>query len=351
MDDCIGVWRGTKRSFDHFVHQLNSETKKYGIEFPITEVQFGKSVHFLDLCVYLDDNNSIQYKSYSKPTDSKRYLNPNSFHPKSVFTAIPFSQFLRTLRNNSRDENTREELELCAQHFVNSGYGKEILLELKQKAIDKSNQPNTISREQETLVFPVHYFDGVRELQKVIRSLQNELASLIGDVRIMFAMKKRSSIGNNVVRNKQLSLKECDTNNQRCNAGGCRQCPAVINAQKLSINNNQLTIPKSLNCKSKNVVYFWQCNLCTPTEAYFGRTTQECRDRSSGHRSCFNDESKWEKSALSMHAREKHRNDFSLENFSVAVVKKVSPQNLRREEFRFIEKYKTIPFGLNRYKV
>ena len=154
-----------------------------------------------------------------------------------------------------------------------------------------------------------------------------------------------------MVQNKQLSLKECDTNNQKCNAGGCRQCPAVINAQKLSINNNQLTIPKSLNCKSKNVVYLWQCNLCTPTEAYFGRTTQECRDRSSGHRSCFNDESKWEKSALSMHAREKHRNDFSLENFSVAVVKKVSPQNLRREEFRFIEKYKTIPFGLNRYKV
>ena len=62
-------------------------------------------------------------------------------------------------------------------------------------------------------------------------------------------------------------------------------------------------------------------------------------------------EFKWEKSALSMHARDKHQNDFSLDNFSVAVVKKVSPQQLRREEFRFVDKYKTIPQGLNRYKV
>ena len=43
-----------------------------------------------------------------------------------------------------------------------------------------------------------------------------------------------------------------------------------------------------------------------------------------------------------MHAKDKHEDSFSLKNFSVAVVKKVSPQNLRREEFCYIEKYRTI---------
>ena len=95
-------------------------------------------------------------------------------------------------------------------------------------------------------------------------------------------------------------------------------------------------------CKSKHVIYLWLCKLCPGTEAYFGRTTY--------HRQCFT-EDKWEKSALSMHAKDMHENQFSLNNFSVAVVKKVSPQNLRREEFRFIDKYRTIPLGLNRYKV
>ena len=98
------------------------------------------------------------------------------------------------------------------------------------------------------------------------------------------------------------------------------------------------------------MIYLWLCKLCSEKEAYFGRTTQECHDRSSGHRGCFSDE-KWEKSALSMHAKDMHQNQFSLNNFSVAVVKKVSPQQLRREEFRFIDMCKTLSLGLNRYKV
>ena len=84
----------------------------------------------------------------------------------------------------------------------------------------------------------------------------------------------------------------------------------------------------------------WTCKLCGEKETYFGRTTQECHDRSSGHRGCFNDQ-KWDKSALSMHAREVHQMQFSLDIFTVAVVKKVSPQRLRREEYSFIDKYQT----------
>ena len=41
---------------------------------------------------------------------------------------------------------------------------------------------------------------------------------------------------------------------------------------------------------------------------------------------------------LSMHAKNRHKDNFSLKNFSVAVIKQVSPQNLRREEFSYIEK-------------
>ena len=42
---------------------------------------------------------------------------------------------------------------------------------------------------------------------------------------------------------------------------------------------------------------------------------------------------------------------FSLDIFTVAVVKKVSPQRLRREEYSFIDKYQTKSLGLNRYRV
>ena len=95
----------------------------------------------------------------------------------------------------------------------------------------------------------------------------------------------------------------------------------------------------------------WLCKLCGVKEVYFGRTTQEVHDRTSGHRGCFNDEEKWDKSALSMHAKDMHQNSFSLNNFAISVVSKVSPQQLRREEFKFIDKYRTLSLGLNRYKV
>ena len=64
----------------------------------------------------------------------------------------------------------------------------------------------------------------------------------------------------------------------------------------------------------------------------------------------FNEE-KFNKSALSMHAREVHQATFSLDIFKIALVSKVSPQRLRREDFRYIEKYRTNSLGLNRYKV
>ena len=165
----------------------------------------------------------------------------------------------------------------------------------------------------------------------------------------MFAIKKQSSIGNTMVLNKQLSTKNTTTNGQKCNAPGCMQCPLVNQERRLKINGIPLTVPRFLNCKSKSIIYIWLCNLCDD-EPYFGRTIQACRNRTSGHRSCFNNEDKVDKSALSMHAKECHQNNLSLNNFSVAVVRKVSPQQLRRQEFKFIDKFMAASKGLNRYK-
>ena len=349
IDDVIGIWRGTKRSFLNFVNQINKETMKYGIKFPANEIQFGRSVHCLDLSAYLDENNVVHYRGYTKPTDAKRYLNPNSFHPRSIFSSIPFSQMLRTVRNNSKPETRDIELNQCISHFEASGYNHEKLIELKQEVLNKTDAVNNEVNEGDTLVFPVHFFDGVMEFKSVVRSLHNEFQQLIGDTRILFALKKSSSIGNAVVQNKHLSFPPSTIDDQHCNGRGCRQCPLINEENIVEINGNTLSIPRHLNCKSKNIIYMWICKLCGEKETYFGRTIQESHDRSSGHRGCFNGE-KWEKSALSMHAREVHQTNFSLDIFKIAVVKKVSPQRLRREEYKFIDKYRTNSLGLNRYK-
>ena len=206
------------------------------------------------------------------------------------------------------------------------------------------------SGEEDTLVFPVHFFDKLKEFKSVVYGLKREIAELIGETRVMFAIKKHGSIGNMMVKNKELSMKESTTNGQKCNGPGCMQCPLVNKDQVSIVNGESVVAPRHLNCKAKNIIYLWTCKLCT--EAYFGRTTQACHNRTNGHRSCFNlnNEDKWDKSALSMHAKDSHPNNFSLDIFNVCVIKKVSPQVIRREELKFIDKYKTLSMGLNRYK-
>ena len=44
-----------------------------------------------------------------------------------------------------------------------------------------------------------------------------------------------------------------------------------------------------------------------------------------------------------MHAMEVHQTNFTLDIFTIAVVKKVSPQRLRREEYKFIDNIVPIP--------
>ena len=72
-----------------------------------------------------------------------------------------------------------------------------------------------------------------------------------------------------------------------------------------------------------------------------------------GHRSCFKIDSnlKFEKSALSMHCYLKHKINFDMNYFNLAIVKKCKPIDLNREESRYIEKFKTNIWGLNRIAV
>ena len=129
----------------------------------------------------------------------------------------------------------------------------------------------------------------------------------------------------------------------------CLHCPLVNTSNEILVNNIPVKPSKTLNCKSRNVIYLWQCQICQEENSYFGRTIQKIHDRTNTHRRCFNNETKWEDSALSMHSHTTHLDQFSLSNFKITLVK-MFPQRIRREEFKYIDKYRTRTRGINRYK-
>lgn len=152
-----------------------------------------------------------------------------------------------------------------------------------------------------------------------------------------------------MVRNKVLTTEQKHLENQKCGGPGCEQCPLVNTNPTVNVNNMIVKPNTKLNCKSSGVIYLWQCQICREDDSYFGRTIQKSHLRTNGHRSCFSD-TKWEDSALSMHSRTVHGENFELNNFRITLVKKCAPQSIRREEFKYIDKYRTRIKGINRYK-
>ena len=118
----------------------------------------------------------------------------------------------------------------------------------------------------------------------------------------------------------------------------------------------ELKPSRKLTCKSNNVIYVAQCSLCEgkPIDsAYVGQTQQRFHLRANGHRSCFvaDDPETIEKSALALHASEKHPDNFTMKIFNFVLLDSVQGSELNRREARAINELRTNVMGLNRMKV
>ena len=62
----------------------------------------------------------------------------------------------------------------------------------------------TESKKQDSLVFSIQHSRDNNELKKLIRDLEPDIKMICGDIRIIFAIRKHPSIGNRIVKNRQL---------------------------------------------------------------------------------------------------------------------------------------------------
>ena len=81
---------------DTFLNCLNNlhPAIEYTLEPAIRTVINGESVHilnFLDITVILHDDGTIETDIFYKPTNSHKYLNYESFHPKHCKDNIPYA--------------------------------------------------------------------------------------------------------------------------------------------------------------------------------------------------------------------------------------------------------------------
>ena len=370
IDDILGRWRGTERQFHLFITELNRLAHPFGIQF--ADAQIGTRVNFLDLQLYLDTEGQIQYSLFRKKTDARQYLNTSSFHPPQVFESVAFSQMLRVIKRNSNDETCVSDLDELKSDLSRCGHSSQRLEELEPKAVERAIRNDLQPRDEKVvttnnnLVFTTKYFKEVKELKKLVHSMKDDIAALVGETRIIFALKKHESVKDNVVKNRALSRGTTGTNistgrypeTQACGGKGCKTCPLLFSSgEKVMVNGKEVILDSKLSCKDKNVIYIAQCIVCAGNLggecSYFGQTSTEVRTRFNGHRSSFkiNDVNSYTKSALSQHSFDTHPDKFSLEYFKVGFVKQCKAENLDREEHRLISLFRTNLFGINRIKV
>ena len=175
-----------------------------------------------------------------------------------------------------------------------------------------------------SLVFSFKYFREVDKLKSLVRDIESDIKSLCGDIRVIFAMKKHQSIGNLVVRNRKLSSgseEGEDTSTQKCGSKRCKLCPLLFDVKEVMVNGQICKFDMKLNCKSDNVLYLNQCQVCPEYEdSYFGQTVTEAHIRMNGHRNKFDrNDNNYEKSALAFHCHDIHPDIFCLDNFRIDI--------------------------------
>ena len=308
-----------------------------------------------------------------KETDARQFLHTDSFHPECVFTSVPFSQMLRIINRNSKDETCVTDLQALKEDLIKCGHSEHKLEMLEPKAVQHSIE-NKLSNDTDrknkennnSLVFSTKYFKEVGTLKEQIRKVDKDIKHLTGGSRVIVALKKHQSIKDNTVKNRRLSEGTIPAmlgpkRSQSCDTPRCELCHLLFHfGCQIIVNGQEVILNRFLNCKSKNIIYLAQCQICARArtdvlneDSYFGQTLTEGHIRFNDHRIKFKiDEKKiYTKSALAEHCFHNHPDQMELSVFKVGIVKKCRAIDLDREEDRFISKFRTNIFGLNRMKV
>ena len=117
IDDLIMVWLHGDACLLRFFDYVNSIRPQ--IRFTM---EFGRSVHYMDSQLTIEENGQISSDLYVKPMDKHQYLLPTSNHPPHVHRHLPYSLAIRLRQIISVDERFIMRLEELKAFLLARGY-------------------------------------------------------------------------------------------------------------------------------------------------------------------------------------------------------------------------------------
>lgn len=128
-----------------------------------------KGIPFLDTFLTVE-KEKIRIRPYTKKTDTKQYLLPNSCHPPHIIKSIPFSQALRIKRICTNQDDYQRELTNLKGYFLNRKYEKKLIDEQFKKA-NTAMRGKKNNRDTAPTVLVIFFHPENPNYQKIINEI------------------------------------------------------------------------------------------------------------------------------------------------------------------------------------
>lgn len=170
IDDIFFFWRGTEDELEKFIKHLN--TQHPHIKFTATYDIKTKTVPFLDMQVFINEEGFIETDLYKKETARCQYLLPSSCHPGHITKNIPYSLAYRLLRICSVRDTFLKRLEELKQDLLSRSYNAKVVASAFDRvcAITRSDALKRVSRQKSNREpFVLTYHPSLPSVTKMVR--------------------------------------------------------------------------------------------------------------------------------------------------------------------------------------
>ena len=269
----------------------NSLTNKFPEIFPDLKLNTVTSdkVQFLDLNISFNQNRSLNFDLFIKPTFTGSYLDIRSNHPKHVFKGIIISLVSRIRRICSDDFNYYLHTTNLLSFLLKKGYCDKLISNIIRSfsLIDRTTlipyKSKFDKRFDNSLFFVTPFTSNFNYNSKYINNLWYKSLpsnSFLKNFNLKILYKTTPNLNAYLISMIKIPFKEGKY--YQFKSPLCKICKFAITSKFLfNFNNKDLFLPSTSTCSSSNIIYAIHCLKCK--KSYIGQSSRTALARISEH--------------------------------------------------------------------
>ena len=277
LDDIFIIWNMKRGDPNCFKTWLSSTDSRLSF----TLDQCGISVSFLDVKVSINDHK-ISTDIFYKPTDTKKYLDYKSCHPRHIKNNIPFNLARRICTITSEAETTERRLQELKFYLIQCNYPCHVIDLGFKKAISIPKETLRSRKEPTTNAFlkipfvstftpnSNNLFQTAYKMTNILKE-NNKTRDIFKRFKLINARRQPNNL-KSLLTSARLRVPEKQYRVTKCGTSRCNLCDAIIEGSSFKFNNGkEFNISCDMDCNTLNCIYVLQCLSCRLT--YIGETS------------------------------------------------------------------------------